>query len=68
MITQFPYHPDLNPTELVFQTMLQRLASLHVRYNAYTEQFFVDEIIAMMNSFKLCDVLSFFKSAAIIIK
>ena len=61
MITLPPYHPDLNPTELVFQTLLQRLVSLHARYNAYIEQSFVDEIIAEMNIFTLCDALSSFQ-------
>ena len=28
MITLTPYHPDFNPTELVFNTLLQRLTSL----------------------------------------
>ena len=60
MITLPPYHPDLNPTELVFQTLLQRLRSTRARYNAITEQSFVNEIIVEMNSFTLCDVLSFF--------
>ena len=61
MITLPPYHPDLNPTELVFQTLSQRLVSLRVQYNEYTEQIFVEEIISKMNNFTLRDVLSFFE-------
>ena len=60
MITLPPYHPDLNPTELVFQTLLQRLRSIRARYNAITQQDFVNQIKLEMNSFTLSDVLSFF--------
>jgi transposase len=35
MIPLPPYHPDLNPTELVFQTLLQHLASLRARYKCW---------------------------------
>ena len=61
MITLPPYHADLNPTELIFQTLLQRLVSLRARYKAYTEQSFIEEIIAKMINFTLHDVLSFFE-------
>ena len=34
MITLPPYHPGFNPTELVFNTILQRLSGKRARYNS----------------------------------
>ena len=53
MITLHPYHLNLDPTELVFHTMLERLVSLRARYNTYTEECFFTEIVAEIKSFKL---------------
>ena len=60
MIALPPYHPDFNPTGLVFNTLLQRLTSLQARYTSYTEKEFYHEIIAEISSFSLNDVISIF--------
>ena len=40
MITLLPYHPDFNPTEFVFNTLLQRLTSPRAKYNTTSENTF----------------------------
>ena len=69
MITLPPYHPDFNPTELVFNTMLQRLAASRARYNCWRipanvmmrETTFVDCMIYELDSFTYADILLFYK-------
>ena len=60
MIALPPYHPYLNPKEVVFQTLYQRISSLQARYNSYSEANFRSEIIAEIICFALRDVLSFY--------
>ena len=60
MMTLPPYSPELNPTELVFNTLLQRLASVQARYNAVHEMDFLQAISIAMNGFSTVDVAAFF--------
>ena len=69
MIPLPPYHPDLNPTELVFQTLLQRLASLRARYKCWAltgneivrETTFIGCIEFVLDSFSRETVLNFYR-------
>ena len=60
MIPLPPYHLYFNPTELVFNTLVQRFSSFQAKYNSTSEKDFYREIIAYMSSFSLNDVISFF--------
>ena len=60
MVNLPPYSPELNPTELVFNTLLQRLASVQARYNTVTEMDFFRAIEWAMNGFTLIDVHAFY--------
>jgi len=60
MIALPPYHPDFNPTELVFQTLLSRLCSERARYNSINANDFKDAIDIEMTDFNLSDVISFY--------
>ena len=51
-----PYWCELNPTELVFQTLLARLASERRRYNATSNDNFYDDIDGEMGRFTRKDV------------
>ena len=62
MIPLPPYHPDLNPTELVFNTLLQRLSSERARYNCLFARDFEDAIHIAMNNFDHSDVIAFYKN------
>ena len=42
MIPLPPYHPDLNPTELVFNGLLQRLSAQRSRYHSLGADNFLD--------------------------
>ena len=55
-----PYHPELNPTELVFHTLLERLKSEKARYNSIDAYDFVDGIIKTMDTIDLLDVINFY--------
>ena len=61
MIALPPYHPDFNPIELVFQTLLARLRSERARYNSTDADDFKDAIKIEMSDFNLHDAVSFFK-------
>ena len=61
MITLPPYHPDFNPTELVFNTLLQRLSSQRARYNCLFAAGFLDAINIAMRNFDLEDVIAFYR-------
>ena len=61
MIALPPYHPDFNPTELVFQTLLSRLYSERARYNSINADNFKDAIDIEMSDFNLHDVVSFYR-------
>ena len=56
-----PYHPDFNPTELVFNTLLQRLNSEKARYNSIDAEDFLDAIKNTLNNIDLLDVINFYK-------
>ena len=70
MITLPPYHPDFNPTELVFNTTLQRLSARRARYkcwkipyaNSWREITFKDCIVYELDNFSRNDILSFYHS------
>ena len=61
MIPLPPYHPDLNPTELVFNTLLQRLSSERARYNLLFATDFLDAIHIAMSNFDITDVIAYYK-------
>ena len=68
MVCLPPYHPDFNPTELVFNTTLQRLASKRARYkcwkipnkNTSRADTFKNCIKFELNSFSVRTVNSFY--------
>ena len=70
MITLPPYHPDFNPTELVFNTTLQRLSARRARYkcwriplgNSFRDISFKQCIIFELDNFTRNDILSFYHS------
>ena len=57
-----PYSPELNPTELVFNCLLQRLKAERARYTSIDASDFLDAIKLEMASFDLLDVIRFYKS------
>ena len=61
MIALPPYHPDFNPTELVFNTLLQRLSAQRARYNSMDAYDFLDAIIIELSKFSHEDILSFYQ-------
>ena len=68
MVCLPPYHPDFNPTELVFNTTLQRLASKRSRYkcwkiptkNVDSADTFKECICYKLDSFSVRRVKSFY--------
>ena len=60
MVPLPPYWCELNPTELVFQTLLARLRSDRSRYNAKNNDVFYDSIIKKMMQFSYEDVTAFY--------
>ena len=56
MVALPPYHPDFNPTELVFNTLISRLRSQQARYNALDADDFLDAINQEMMAFDVFDV------------
>ena len=60
MITLPPYHPDFNPTELVFNTLLQRLSAKRARYKSLDADDFLDAIKMEMGNFNILDVIAFY--------
>ena len=61
MVPLPPYWCELNPTELVFNSLLMNMRSERKRYNAGTNDQFFDDIDAEMNDFTRDEVKSFFK-------
>ena len=61
MITLPPYHPDFNLTELVFNTLLQRLSSQRARYKCLFASDFLRAIHIAMKYFDLEDVIAFYR-------
>ena len=55
-----PYHPELNPTELVFHTLLERLKSEKARYNSLNAYDFLDAIVNCLNNIDVLDVINFY--------
>ena len=60
MVPLPPYWCELNPTELVFQTLLARLRSDRARYNSKNNTEFYDSIIKEMMQFSFDDVIAFY--------
>ena len=57
-----PYSSEFNPTELVFNALLQRLKSERARYKALDVTDFKNAIMLEMRSFDLLDVVRMYKS------
>ena len=55
-----PYHPELNPTELVFHTLLERLKSEKARYMSLDAYDFMDAIVKCLNNIDCLDVINFY--------
>ena len=51
------YHPEFNPTELVFQLLFQRMRAKRARWIALSEEDFKLQIIEEMQSFDLLDIV-----------
>ena len=60
MIALPPYWCELNPTELVFSTLLARLSSERARYNSSSNDKFYNCIVDEMYDFSIDDTMSFF--------
>ena len=60
MITLPPYHPDYNPVELVFNTLVQRITAEKTRYKVLEADDFLDAICKEMDRFTSRDVMGFF--------
>ena len=67
MITLPPYHPELNPTEFVFNGLLQRLSAQRARYNAVNAADFLDAILIELASFDIIDVILFYRKCGYIV-
>ena len=61
MITLPPYHPDFNPTELVFQTLLTRMIVRRTRSESYDLRDFKLRVEEELGRFSLRDALAFYK-------
>ena len=57
-----PYSPEFNPTELVFNALLQRIRSERARYTSLDAEDFKDAIMIEMSSFDLLDVVRMYKA------
>ena len=55
-----PYLPELNPTELVFRTLLMRLRSEQARYKSLDAADFFDAIKNKLEQIKYEEVMSFY--------
>ena len=62
MSTLTLYHPAYNPTELVFNTMLQRLYCERVIYNSLDANTFLDAMKKEISRFTLHDVKQFYRN------
>ena len=60
-----PYSPELNPTELVFNCLTQRLKAERARYKSIDAADFLDAIELELGNFDLLDVVRFFSSMRI---
>ena len=60
MITLPPYHPELNPTELVLNTLVMRLRSLRARYRSADMADFKTIVRMVLDNISLEDVTNFY--------
>ena len=60
MITLPPYYPEFNPTELVYNTLLQRLKSSRARYNSLFADDFINTITVFLGAIDHNDVIGFY--------
>ena len=60
MVPLPPYIPEFNLTELVFNTLLQRLSSVQARHNTMSEIYFYEAIVMTMDWFDHHNVKTFF--------
>ena len=61
MVPLPPYHPELNPTELVFNTLVQRMRSNHTRSSSKSNKVFLKKVITEIENFSRDDAKSFYK-------
>ena len=62
ILTLPPYSPELNPPELVFNCLTQRLKSERARYTSIDAADFRDAINVEMGAFDMLDVIKFYKA------
>ena len=60
MITLPPYHPDFNPTELVFQTLTTRMSVARTRSESQDKRDFKIRVEEEIKKFTIHDTLAFF--------
>lgn len=56
------YHPEFNPTELIFQLVFQRLRANRARYTALNNDDFLEEVKNEMANFDLLDIVKCYDS------
>ena len=56
------YHPEFNPTELIFQLLFQRMRASRARYIALSEADFKVQIENELESFDLLDIVKNYMS------
>ena len=61
MITLPPYHPDFNPTDLVFALIVRRLSCDRARYNSLATEDFTKAVEIELDNFDLNDVVAFYR-------
>ena len=61
MVPLPPYHPELNPTELVFNTLLMRLRSKQSRSTSSSNDDFLQRIENELNDFTSSDAKAFYR-------
>ena len=64
MIPLPPYCPELNPTELVFRTLIKRLRSLRCRSENSSEMNWLAEVRNTLSEISYRDVKSFFRECS----
>ena len=62
MIPLPPCNPYFNPTELLFNTLLQRISLERARYKSLTANDFLDAVCIEMDRFKRHDAIKFFRN------
>ena len=61
LVTLPPYHPELNPTELIFHILLERLRSRHSRCLSPTIFHFHEEMRCVLDEISFDDVYSAYR-------